>query len=282
MDKSFLKRTESLPAFRVFADVMRVLLRAPEETNLGEVQRVIEREPAIAARVLSVANSAFYSRGREVTAIEDAVIRLGMRRLTEIVMWQLADRRRYEGECRAFDGARFWQSATLTGACAAELSKYVHVDLAPAGGSLYALGLLHNIGVLVLTLCCPQQMARAFEIAGASSEPLVSAERAIFDGDDHYSVGAELMRQWRLPAAFPSTIGALGAGADSATPMPPAASVLQFARRIVNQVNDPAPPEDMSDSSARLGIDDADLAAVIHFVETEAKNAKAFSGHLLG
>ena len=280
MDRSFLTRADSLPAFRVFADVLRVLLRAPEETNLGDVERVIAREPAIAARVLSVANSAFYARGREVTAIDDAIMRLGMRRLTEIVMWQLADRRRYEGECRAFDAARFWQSATLTGACAGVLSKYVSMDLAPAGGSMYALGLLHNIGVLVLTLCFPQEMARAFETAKGSGEQLAVVERSIFDGDDHYSIGAELMRRWRLPAVFSETVEALRDRSGAMAAVPPAACVLHLAKQIVAQLSNPDQPADLSEWSAKLAISEADLASAISFVETEVKNAKAFAGHL--
>ena len=77
---------ESLPSFPVILSrLMDLLARPPIETDFDEVIELILGDSAIAARCVSMANSASFGRRRHIESVHDAVINLGLWRISEIV-----------------------------------------------------------------------------------------------------------------------------------------------------------------------------------------------------
>jgi putative nucleotidyltransferase with HDIG domain len=96
---------------------------------------------------------------------------------------------------------KFWEHSLYTGVVARILARYLR---APNTERCFVMGLLHDIGALVLYRQCPEQSRQALEMTGTRSMPLHIAEREVF-GFDHGDVGAELMRAWNLPESFVET-----------------------------------------------------------------------------
>lgn len=89
LDNEDLKRTvgeiESLPpAPRMYIELVQ-LMRDPD-VKMAEIAYVLSQDPALAAKVLRLCNSAFFSAGREITDIRSAVTRLGMGMLGQLVL----------------------------------------------------------------------------------------------------------------------------------------------------------------------------------------------------
>jgi HD-like signal output (HDOD) protein len=90
---------------------------------------------------------------------------------------------------------RFWKRSVRTAVAAKELASLCNVL---DGERLFVGGLLRDIGHLFIYQNAPTKALQALELAKAQNAPLFKAERAII-GVDYAKVGAELMRQWKLP-----------------------------------------------------------------------------------
>src|SRR5690606_13810194 len=75
----------ALPMLPAVAQSALELVNDPD-ASVAEFAKLIDKDPPIAARFLSVANSALYSRGRKVTSMEEAVMRLGIYGCRDLLM----------------------------------------------------------------------------------------------------------------------------------------------------------------------------------------------------
>lgn len=83
--KTAIGRVGSLPAApRQYLALTR-LLRDPD-VSAARVAEVVSKDPAVAAKVLRMTNSAYYSAGREIGDLRTAVTRLGQNVLRQLVL----------------------------------------------------------------------------------------------------------------------------------------------------------------------------------------------------
>src|SRR5262245_37232267 len=72
----FRARTYQPPVFPATAIELLALSRRAE-TRFDQVSSVLEKDPLVAARVIKLAQSAFFARNGSVQSLKDAVVRLG-------------------------------------------------------------------------------------------------------------------------------------------------------------------------------------------------------------
>lgn len=176
-----------------------------EDTNATEIGEVISQDPAIATRILRVANSSMYGGQRQIDSITRAVAVLGTKQIRDLVLTTTA--------AKVFNGISnevisvedFWHHSLYCALLAKELAKIsgkVNPD------TMFTAGLLHDIGQLVMFNQVPEQSSAAIllTIQGESNLEPYQAERQLL-GYDHAEVGASLARQWHLPEILVSCIG---------------------------------------------------------------------------
>nr|WP_238345972.1 HDOD domain-containing protein [Luteimonas saliphila] len=83
--KQAIERVGTLPAAPRQYLALTALLRDPDSTA-GRIAEVVAQDPTVAARVLRLSNSAYYSGGREITDLRSAVTRLGHNTLRQLVL----------------------------------------------------------------------------------------------------------------------------------------------------------------------------------------------------
>ncbi|MBK1721373.1 HDOD domain-containing protein [Thiocystis violacea] len=178
------------------AAVKLLSLTRGEDTEVSSISRVIETEPALAAKVLQIVNSAFYGFPSRITSIHRAVTLLGFSAVRQVALQVLF----YEGLVKrggkgAFDRLHFWQHSLLV----AILSRGIGARLGhPDPDSLYAAGLLHDLGKIILE---SHGRVRYSDFLAASSNSMHSIrdnERTYF-GVTHDAVGAVICESWGLP-----------------------------------------------------------------------------------
>lgn len=126
------------------------------------------------------------------------------------------------------DMRQFWRGSLLCGLAARAAAQAAGL---PMGERLFVVGVLADVGHLVLYQTVPELAAAAAHEAEAAGEAIDAAERRVI-GCDFTEVGAALMDRWQLPERFAAAIGTqtmprLG-GAFAAD-----AAALHVARRIV-------------------------------------------------
>jgi HD-like signal output (HDOD) protein/GGDEF domain-containing protein len=162
---------------------------------------VIATDPALAARLLSVANSSLYAQTNKVTRIEQAIALLGLNLVKNIALSFAVVRGLETNGQFGFDFNRFLKRA-VTGAVAAEM---IGKQIGHPNEDLFACALLQDVGMLVFALVVPEEYARVLEEEASSPEHLCVLEERRF-GCDHQELGAEILRRWGLPESLAEPI----------------------------------------------------------------------------
>ncbi len=178
----------------------QVLQLAEGETfSAHELAQAISSDPALTARVLRVANSAYYGFPRRITTIRDAVVLLGFRhiRSTLIATSVMRSMPAYEG----IEASAFWRHAVTVGLLAelAARAEGVHQEEA------FTAGVLHNVGRLALDQARPRDFLRACEHARDHHVSIHEAQRALLGFTDA-EVGQALARRWCFPVELTAAI----------------------------------------------------------------------------
>ena len=194
---------ESLAALPTVYYRVRDELESPDGT-IHEIARLLETDPALTSGVLRLVNSAYYGLSRKVESVERAIPVLGLQQTHELVL-AMSVSTVFDGiRPQSMNMKRYWLGCMMTALTARELA---YLTCNPASERLFLIGLLADIGHLVMYQTVPDLAVEAQNAANAGVEALHEAERRII-GCDSAEVGAALMDNWRLPANFAEIVGA--------------------------------------------------------------------------
>jgi putative nucleotidyltransferase with HDIG domain len=181
-----------LKPFPIVAQRVMTLLANPD-TPVVKVKKAIEQDPALTARLLRVANSALYSPAVACRTVEDAVMRLGSRTVSEIVA-SLATLGMF-ADAKLGYGATFRTHCVSVAAVARVLGtewRYKGVD------HVFLSGLMHDIGKL-LAMQVGEIRYEALDPSALESPDQVHMHERAFAGYDHAVLGAHVLERWKLP-----------------------------------------------------------------------------------
>jgi putative nucleotidyltransferase with HDIG domain len=166
---------------------------ADPDVDVKKLAGIVEADVAMTARVLHFVNSAYYGLTRQITSIEEGIVFLGISTLRNLTL-TLEVFAAFQGAERlpnAFEEEE--RHSLLT----ARIARRIVAD-AERAESVFAGGLLHDCGKLVLMDRLPGPFAEAQAKAQRDQCAPHAAERAIF-GSDHAEVGACILGLWGLP-----------------------------------------------------------------------------------
>jgi HD-like signal output (HDOD) protein len=201
-EQAFVQRIRA--GMPVLSPETQRILRACENPaiDLETLAEVLGQSPAIAARLLGLANSSFYCLGSPATSLHKAIQVLGLVTVRGVATGLVISDRFSARRCPPFDAVRFWESAVLTAQFAQQLAPRVPPEHDLLREAVYMAGLLHNIGLLALVSVEPDAMSELLEVpAGESAGSLGGRLRQRF-GFDHRQVAGWLAETWHLPAAL--------------------------------------------------------------------------------
>jgi putative nucleotidyltransferase with HDIG domain len=172
---------------------VRVLrLMSEPEPKLNELRDVIESDPALAARILRVANSALYRARGEIRSVGEALMRLGMKRVSGIITGLVS--LGLFSDAKGI-GARFQEHSAAVGIIARTLESDWYSR--PTENALLC-GLLHDIGKL-LTMQVGELKYESLgkEVTDKAGEVHLVERRVL--GYDHAVLGAHVLVKWEFP-----------------------------------------------------------------------------------
>ncbi len=192
-----LMSVDQLPSAPEVAQRMLVTINR-DDASLRELTDLIARDQALTARLLRLANSAFFAIRSRVTSIPQAVTLLGFARVRDLVLG-LSVWGALEGKSEAARRHRktMWTHTAMVAAVAKMLAQRTGRD----GPEAFAAGLLHDVGKLVLGLRLGDSYWQMLDDAAAHGESVAPLETAAF-GCHHATVGGWLLQLWRLPPAL--------------------------------------------------------------------------------
>jgi len=160
-----------------------------------QITRKIAVDPVLSAKLLRLANSAYYHVSRSVATVDDAIAMLGFITVRTLVI--------SNGLVNGFkstaglDLHQFWRYSLHTAVAAKWLARETRQNSDEA----FTVGMMHAIGLLVMHTAMPEQTLQIDKLAGLCDARRLDIERTSF-GYNFADVGAELARRWKFPDAF--------------------------------------------------------------------------------
>ncbi len=166
--------------------------------SLREISSIIEQDLALTAKVLQTVNSVRFAPARRIQNVFDAVQLIGFEVVRALVLSiQVFEFCKSTSRTELFQTV--WSHSLRTAIRAKRLAEFENLSM-EACEETFLLGLLHDIGKVILGASCPEQYQNLWAEHRESSLELIEAERASFEAD-HAQVGALLLRLWGLPEA---------------------------------------------------------------------------------
>jgi len=165
------------------------------DADVSEIAEVIEEDPALSARVLKVANSAFYHRA--TGSIKQAIVYMGLLTIRDIVLSTSVFESLGSTSETHFTAELLWRQSNLCNSIASSIYRLVHSTNVPE--EFFASGLLHDIGLLVMLKYFPDKFSQVLQAVEEDPQlSLIDAEEIVV-GTTHSELGGYLLNWWNLP-----------------------------------------------------------------------------------
>ena len=272
LEKSLLL-CPNLPTLSAIALKIIALARQPD-ADIGQMAELLAKDPALAGKVLRIANSPFYQQRRQSQNIRQAVLVLGLDATVTLALgFSLAETFRRAPEIA---GLNVWRRSLIAALACRLLAEARSLGCLE---ELLLAGLLQDLGILALAVALPDDYA-AITAKARRHDDLAHLERERF-GSDHSAAGAWLMRTWRLPDYLPISAEASHNPSETGAPadLAPFVSCVAVSGLIADVYLNENPERDTAIAAhaakAWLGLDRKDLQRVLSRVADNLPEVEA-------
>jgi len=198
--KDKIQHVANLPTLPQIASKLIRIINDPL-TSSGDVASIIGQDLSLSAKVLRLANSAFYGVPKSITNINSAVVILGLKVLHTMVLGLTVFDMFPENKQSAalFNRKAFWQHSLGCGMIAKYLASRIRKFILFDPEEAFCTGLLHDIGKVVMEQYLHEDFHKALETAKTKNIPMIDAENETL-GYNHTEVAQWLTSTWGLPA----------------------------------------------------------------------------------
>ncbi|MBI2567440.1 MAG: HDOD domain-containing protein [Candidatus Schekmanbacteria bacterium] len=193
--ESIIGRLDELPTLPIVASRLLMAIERPT-TTLADVEDILHHDQVMAAKLLNLANSAFFGVGQRVHSINHAILLMGLLSLRNVILSaSVFETFTTSPAGHRFSMRTFWVHSVATAVAARSIAE----RLQPGGGeSAFLAGLFHDIGKAVLFHKLGGEYLALVEKAHEQHRPIQDLEQEVL-GVDHARVGAWQVSSWGLP-----------------------------------------------------------------------------------
>jgi HD-like signal output (HDOD) protein len=199
-EDELLRRLNACPKLASLQSINRALgeLVRSEASLNSQIAEVIRRDPSLSARLLRMVNSVYVGLSARVNNIEEAVFFLGLRQIRELAMATPVIEeieQLQQTSAAALPWKELWNHSIGTAILTREIlaSTPLHID----DDTDYLVGLLHNVGKVVMAYAFPDELRTLLATPAGTSAEFAQRERELI-GWDHAEIGARYLRRHQL------------------------------------------------------------------------------------
>jgi putative nucleotidyltransferase with HDIG domain len=184
----------------IIAKVFAIL--SNRESSFSDLSDVIKHDPAISSKVISIANSAYYSRGIEICSLQRAMINIGFEEVKGIIMSIIfMENMLKQLKLREEDLLALWSHSVYVACASKVLSEKLLIE---DPQKVYTVGLLHDIGKVVFYMES-DGYGELLKQANAFGKSVLQMESENY-GTDHQAAGYSISVKWKFPPEFTQVI----------------------------------------------------------------------------
>jgi putative nucleotidyltransferase with HDIG domain len=204
-ERQFLERVDrirDLPTLPSIVLKLNELLQDPE-TSVKRISRVIEKDQAIALKILKLVNSAFYGFKSKISDLHTAIIMLGFNAIRNAIV-SVSVFESFGGKLRldGFDLSDFWKHSLAVAVTSKNLSYSTRTN---SPDNCFVGGLLHDVGKIVLARFFQEEFAAIWSTCRSEKLSFDLAEQRVMP-ISHAAIGAHLAGRWQLPSGLVDAI----------------------------------------------------------------------------
>lgn len=197
-----LGRVESFPTLSDTTVRAMAVANDPSAT-IADLAELVRRDGVLAVSVLKVVNSAAYRGNRPTENVQQAAVRLGMRRCQQVISAVgVRGVFKYSSPQVATACEGLLRHALFTATLATRINGVGRLGFR---GEEFTAGLLHDIGRVIVCVRAPDAFAQADPMTFDEDDGLLTRERAVLQSD-HCELGARFALANQLPRAVASAI----------------------------------------------------------------------------
>jgi HD-like signal output (HDOD) protein len=191
-----VSRLETLPSVpSIYQEVMQEL--SSHNASIHKLGEIISKDVGMTAKILQLANSAFFGLYQHVSNIERALTLLGFDTVAALVLTMQIFSTHTNLSVPGFSIRALWSHSMTTASVARAIAVKESQERSGIQDAFMG-GMLHDVGKLVLAANLSDSYRRVMTLVGDMECPLWKAEQEVF-GTSHAEVGAYLMGLWGLP-----------------------------------------------------------------------------------
>ena len=190
-----IKKIEELPTLPIVSHKIMEVTKQ-EGVSFQEIAKIVEKDQALALKILKIANSTFYGFLSRISSLEHALALLGTHEVKSIVLGSSIHNFFSDNRSDGFDRQKFWEHAILCSQTSKFLGTYFNIR---EDDSIFLSGLIHDMGKVVIDQYFHEEFLQIIEYVSTKNTTFSNAEKAIL-GTTHYQIAAKLLKQWKFPA----------------------------------------------------------------------------------
>lgn len=249
-----------------------ITLLNTSQATVKQIAAQARLDPVIFGNIIACANSPLYQEANKSTDILTSLLRLGQREIKRIV-YQVVLRSAFFHESSEINAIlnRVWQQSLTANVFMQRFVSAVpdaYVLDAEAGEYLECLGLIHNIGYVVLLVNFQDRFAEFFRRSDGLDLPAFFEEEGRwFDGFDHFSAGFAVLEAWNFPQPVCEIVAQYGFANEIFQGRHPALhNLLRLARHVIMMTESnfhPKKPADFWLTGTELPASEVDYEEII-------------------
>jgi diguanylate cyclase (GGDEF)-like protein len=242
------------------------------DTSIADVAEVVQLDPALAAKIIRVANSPMYAQRRKSDNLRQALMLLGLNATMTLALSFSLVKSLRAGKKDGLDYAYFWKRCISTAALCRVLAERMHVL---PSEDLFLTGLLNGIGILAIDRIAPG-FCSSVGIAQYSWSTLRENEKNEL-GADHAMIGGWLLANWNFPEALSYGVGYVfepnpDIPADYANFVKISAAGARLADILFTEEFETALAQTADEVGKMTGLDSASISGVIESASRDTQD----------
>jgi HD-like signal output (HDOD) protein len=273
---SAVKSEDSLPPLSQNSLLLQREI-AKTSPEIRKIEAMIKYDPALTGHLLKIANSVLYKGLVKIGTVKDAILRLGINEIKNIVSWSIhrANFQTKDPFIRAYK-TRLWSHSLSCAMGSVWTAKYLDLEADKIVSKAFIAGLLHDMGTLCLLFALEKAKSDK-KIDAYPSQYLLQEMMDKF----HPEMGYNLLKHWNLPEEY--YIVARDHHAEEFDQSNQLLILVRLVNMICNKMENGSSKQDMatiisSTEASLLGVSEIGIAEIEIEIEVFQKKFSAHFG----
>jgi len=202
LKKIILNRLTELPPMPQVMFKAREIMDDPT-AGFRALAEILEKDQAMATRVLRLSNSAYYGLAGKVTSVQHAAVLLGYKTVGEVVAMAISSKLLGESlEGYKMNSGDLWKHSLAVAIASRLIAGKRHKELE---NDAFSAGLIHDAGKIILNRYVSERSGAFEEYMSDEGKSFLDAEKEIL-GFDHSEIAAEMCNVWKIPKSLAAAI----------------------------------------------------------------------------